>query len=102
MRLTSAQVLTRIFTVSTEIGWEEGDTFTICGIYGGSFLDDVGVGLKIFRTFSKWPPPPHPSQVINYQPPSTISRGNFSVNSKNILMILTSELSVFPRSHEKQ
>lgn len=75
-------------------------TFTICGIYGGSFLDDVGVGLKIFRTFSKWPPPT--PQVINYQPPSTISRGNFSVNSKNILMILTFELSVFPRSHETQ
>ena len=76
-------------------------TFTICGIYGGSFLDDVGVGLKIFRTFSKMAAP-HPSPVINYQAPSTISSGNFSVNSKNILMILTSELSVFPRSHEKQ
>ena len=54
MRLTSAQVVARIFTVSTEIGWEEGH---FCGIYGGSFLDDVGVGLKIFRAFSKWPPP---------------------------------------------
>ena len=100
MRLTSAQVVARIFTVSTDIGWEEGhfhNMWNLWGVISGS----RGGRFKNLPNFLKMAAP-HPSQVINYQPPSTISSGNFSVNSKNILMILTSELSVFPRSHEKQ
>ena len=38
MRLTSAQVVARIFTVSTEIGWEEGhfhNTWNLWGVISG-------------------------------------------------------------------